>query len=190
MKVEFLPVQVRDHQPKVVKGEAGDSIIQNIEAISHGFDRPMTSPMILQTRRMKPSTPTPALPGANSVQLTTPGPVPASSGRPAVQLPVFPADIIRRNYLKDEELLQNGEQQVVPSSPKLEGVGEEQFIKQPFINNGGVPSPSSDDRHSQLPNRAFPSFTLGVAKREEWPNSLEVAGSDGHLKRVQLPMLA
>lgn len=53
MKVEFLPVEVRKYQPKVVKGERGDRILEHIDMISGVFEEPMTSPMILDARQSK-----------------------------------------------------------------------------------------------------------------------------------------
>ncbi|MCT7990540.1 CapA family protein [Laspinema olomoucense] len=53
MKVEFLPVEVRKYQPKVVTGERGDRILEHIDLISGVFKEPMTSPMILDARQSK-----------------------------------------------------------------------------------------------------------------------------------------
>jgi poly-gamma-glutamate synthesis protein (capsule biosynthesis protein) len=50
MKVEFLPVEVRKYQPKVVQGDRGDRILAELAMFSSIFDRPMTSPMILDTQ--------------------------------------------------------------------------------------------------------------------------------------------
>ncbi|RMH73468.1 MAG: CapA family protein [Cyanobacteria bacterium J007] len=50
MKVEFLPVEVQKYQPRVVTGERGDRILQQIEMLSGSFEQPMVSPMILEGR--------------------------------------------------------------------------------------------------------------------------------------------
>lgn len=47
MKVEFLPVEVRKYQPKVVDGTRGKLILENIEILSSIFEQPMASPTIL-----------------------------------------------------------------------------------------------------------------------------------------------
>ncbi|NET39342.1 MAG: CapA family protein, partial [Cyanothece sp. SIO1E1] len=47
MKVEFLPVEVRAYQPKVVKGDRADQILQQIEQVSDIFEQPLQSPAIL-----------------------------------------------------------------------------------------------------------------------------------------------
>ncbi|MEL7035452.1 MAG: CapA family protein [Cyanobacteria bacterium J06592_8] len=47
MKVEFLPVEVREYQAQVVRGKKGDQILENIEGLSQIFDKPMSSPMVL-----------------------------------------------------------------------------------------------------------------------------------------------
>jgi poly-gamma-glutamate capsule biosynthesis protein CapA/YwtB (metallophosphatase superfamily) len=50
MKVEFLPVEVRKYQPKIVQGDRGERIMAEIAMFSSIFDRPMNSPMILDTQ--------------------------------------------------------------------------------------------------------------------------------------------
>jgi len=50
MKVEFLPVEVRKYQPKIVQGERGDRIMAEIAMFSNIFDQAMTSPMILDAK--------------------------------------------------------------------------------------------------------------------------------------------
>lgn len=50
MKVEFLPVEVRKYQPKIVQGDRGDRIMAEIALFSSIFARPMTSPMILDAQ--------------------------------------------------------------------------------------------------------------------------------------------
>lgn len=50
MKVEFLPVEVRKYQPKVVQGERGQRILEHIEMLSGIFDQPMASSMVLDVR--------------------------------------------------------------------------------------------------------------------------------------------
>ncbi len=47
MKVEFLPVQVKQYQAKVVLGRAGDEILETLKRLSRIFDQPMQFPMIL-----------------------------------------------------------------------------------------------------------------------------------------------
>jgi len=51
MKVEFLPVEVRNYQPKVVSGDRGAEILRQIDDRSSGFQAPMRSPAILDARR-------------------------------------------------------------------------------------------------------------------------------------------
>ncbi|MGV0027498.1 CapA family protein [Phormidesmis priestleyi] len=76
MKVEFLPVEVKSYQPKVVSGDRGVEILQQIENVSDIFQQPMKSPVILDARsRTVISTPTKPDAPANSNQPTeTPSP--------------------------------------------------------------------------------------------------------------------
>jgi poly-gamma-glutamate synthesis protein (capsule biosynthesis protein) len=93
MKVEFLPVEVRDYEPTVVEGDRGLSILQQITTLSADFKQPMKTPVILNASVI-PST-TPSLPVFNSPAPTMPSdlvsPVisPSSSTNP--QTPIDPA---------------------------------------------------------------------------------------------------
>jgi poly-gamma-glutamate capsule biosynthesis protein CapA/YwtB (metallophosphatase superfamily) len=65
MKVEFLPVEVRQYQPKVVSGDRATEILQHIHEISQDFEQPMQASMILnaQPQAISPQevpTPTPS----------------------------------------------------------------------------------------------------------------------------------
>ncbi len=50
MKVEFLPVQVRNFQPKVVNGQSGQQILSQITNVSDIFQMPMTSAMTMDLK--------------------------------------------------------------------------------------------------------------------------------------------
>jgi poly-gamma-glutamate synthesis protein (capsule biosynthesis protein) len=47
MKVEFLPVEVRQYQARIVRGRQGDDILASIEQLSRIFDQPLHSPIVL-----------------------------------------------------------------------------------------------------------------------------------------------
>ena len=49
MRVEFLPVQVRSYQARVVNGQAGQQILGQITGVSDIFQQPMTATMTLNT---------------------------------------------------------------------------------------------------------------------------------------------
>lgn len=50
MKVEFLPVEVRKYQPKIVQGDRGNRILTEIAMFSSIFEQPMASPIILDAQ--------------------------------------------------------------------------------------------------------------------------------------------
>ncbi|MBD1938936.1 CapA family protein [Microcoleus sp. FACHB-68] len=209
MKVEFLPVEVRQYQPTVVKNERGDEILNYIEEISHIFERPMTSPMILNTRRTESIA---AAEGANSApalenaQFTTggensapalvktpnPSPAPAQKSNSSIKVPVFPGDIILRNYAKELEVPQNEEQ--LEASPETEPAAKDEFINtqpfitQPFIPN--LPSPPSENQQSQLPAIPPPSFNLSNWKQKEAETLTLAAEQMRRRKTIQLPVFA
>ncbi len=75
MKVEFLPVEVKSYQPKVVSGDRGAEILNQIENVSDIFQEPMKSPVILDARsRTVISTPTQPTPGSNQPTESVPSP--------------------------------------------------------------------------------------------------------------------
>ncbi|MGI0492168.1 CapA family protein [Alkalinema pantanalense CENA528] len=50
MKVELLPVQVRNYQAKVVSGDAGQQILQQVKSVSDIFQEPLASPMVIDAK--------------------------------------------------------------------------------------------------------------------------------------------
>jgi len=57
MKVEFVPVRVKDTLPKTLNGAEGKAILQEIEQVSQQFDQPMTSSMVLDLKDKTPIVP-------------------------------------------------------------------------------------------------------------------------------------
>ncbi|MGC9526588.1 MAG: CapA family protein [Limnospira sp.] len=76
MKVEFLPVEVRDYQAKVVRGNKGEEILRNVERLSRIFDKPMDAAVVLKARSAG-GTAEPVLPHLSDSQ-------PPSAGSPVV----------------------------------------------------------------------------------------------------------
>lgn len=65
MRVEFLPVQVRGFQARVVNGQSGQQILSQITSVSDIFQQPMTSSMTLNVKTnqaipLEPAKPMPA----------------------------------------------------------------------------------------------------------------------------------
>jgi poly-gamma-glutamate synthesis protein (capsule biosynthesis protein) len=50
MRVEFLPVEVRNFQARIVKGDRGDEILKQIKNVSDIFEDPLTGPMVLDAQ--------------------------------------------------------------------------------------------------------------------------------------------
>ncbi|MBE9031400.1 CapA family protein [filamentous cyanobacterium LEGE 11480] len=71
MRVEFLPVEVRNFQARVVKDARGQQILERIKDVSDIFDEPLTGPMILDAAS---NTATP-LPTAEIPEQPAPPPV-------------------------------------------------------------------------------------------------------------------
>jgi hypothetical protein len=62
MKVEFVPVQVRDARPQVAEGAAGKAILKQLQDASKGLELPMKSPAVLKLRSKQPLPEAPANP--------------------------------------------------------------------------------------------------------------------------------
>ncbi len=58
LRVELVPVRVRDSHPETLKGEASQAVLQRIEQASSQFDIPLKSPMVLdlKTPELTPET--------------------------------------------------------------------------------------------------------------------------------------
>ncbi|BAI92409.1 CapA family protein [Arthrospira platensis] len=55
MKVEFLPVEVRGYQARVMQGESAKATLRHIERISRIFEQPMPYQVILKARSTEPA---------------------------------------------------------------------------------------------------------------------------------------
>ena len=82
MRLEFLPIQVRQFNPKIVDGDEGKAILNYLEQASGLFEQPMRSPAILDTR---PRNPPPKTAPTNKPSIQTPSP-------PSPMAPVEPPD--------------------------------------------------------------------------------------------------
>jgi poly-gamma-glutamate capsule biosynthesis protein CapA/YwtB (metallophosphatase superfamily) len=214
MKVEFLPVEVKKFQPKVVEGTKGSRILKHIEQISSIFDKPMRSSVVLEAPVSGMSVPVPARRGTYRQQPNSP--VPAGEGaigQPG-QLnkpnPVLPALPQTPKQQENPPLFENKTAPAAESSPPaipelpartLRGQPQkpdretadpftkEPFIKEPFIsppspNSGVLPSPQS-----YLP--ATNSVSFKVAAKQQTPTAIGAGTciSSDRCKRIALPPL-
>ncbi len=99
MKLEFVPVRVRNYQPRVAKGDRAREILQELTYLSRRFDRPLATTTVLTARSALATAPAPVSP----IEATRPlhetptalAPSPAASpvapkgDRPQPQLPSF-----------------------------------------------------------------------------------------------------
>lgn len=113
MKVEVLPIKVRQYQPQVATGTDGDSILKQVAQLSAGFDQPMQSLMVLDLQpkatqapmvepvRQQTSAPAaPASPASEAVPTTSA----EQSGAATPTLPANPSD----SKPSDSKPLDNG----------------------------------------------------------------------------------
>jgi poly-gamma-glutamate capsule biosynthesis protein CapA/YwtB (metallophosphatase superfamily) len=215
MKVEFLPVEVKKFQPKVVKGAAGDRILKRVEQISSIFDKPMGSQVVLEaplSRLPGQKVPSSQLPGATKNGTQQPH-SPFLRGESNTQEQLKPNSIpalpIAPKQQENSSVLKNGTFPTSESSPppsqdlprriyrgqnqKPSGESEpftkEPFIKEPFIS---PPSPGSGTvlgPQGYLPQTQSLSFK--VALKEPTPKALiPVTKVSRDYKPIALPPLS
>ncbi|MEG4286181.1 CapA family protein [Microcoleus sp. A006_D1] len=219
MKVEFLPVEVKKFQPKVVKGAAGDRILKHVEQISSIFDRPMRSAVVLDAPINPGAAPKPANSRPGTAPSGTYQPGPGSPGtfgdnnlqgpgqpKPTPILPPLPA---APKQSENSSFFQNKTGPAIESSPppsqdlppriyrtqpqkpsrESDPFTKEPFIKEPFIS---PPSPSSGGAispQSYLAPTGDLSFKVAL---KEYPTKAIVPGksSDRSGPGIALPPIA
>lgn len=211
MKVEFLPVEVRKYQARVVKGEQGEKILKHVEQISSIFDRQMRSPVVLDaplppvtvdTRNRNPLGGEPKSKQPPEGAMPTPQPPVAP---PATPKPIPPSLALPSWQKKptDSHPLPEGSSPPAPQTlpprlylnpPKHRIQETDPFIKEPFIKDPFISPPSptpspTPTSHSRLPGSMAPSFTL-VARGQEQPVSvLDISQVALGSKAIALPLL-
>jgi poly-gamma-glutamate capsule biosynthesis protein CapA/YwtB (metallophosphatase superfamily) len=220
MKVEFLPVEVKKFQPKVVKGAAADRILKHVEQISSIFDRPMRSSVVLEAPMnlgTAPKTPSSPLPGATKSGTYGPGRGSgASDGESNLQGPgqpkptlILPALPPAPKQPDNSSFFPNGTGSAIESNPPRNlnlppriyrtqpqnPSGEaDPFTKEPFIKEPFISPPSPSQGAVQSPQSYLPptrAVSFEVALKEQ-PTSTIVPGtsSDRSGPRIALPPIA
>ncbi|MBE9093379.1 CapA family protein [Tychonema sp. LEGE 07203] len=193
MKVEFLPVEVKKFQPKVVNGAAGDRILKHVEQISSIFDRPMRSSVVLEAPidpGIRPKTPNstlyPAKSGISAPRLDSPVPAGESNlsnpGQPK-PTPILPALPAAPKQPDNSSFFENGTGPAIESNPpptrdlpqriyrdqpqkpsrEPDPFAREPFIKEPFIS---PPPPSlGESPQSYLSPSRDLSFKVGLKQQ-------------------------
>lgn len=220
MKVEFLPVEVKKFQPKVVNGAAADRILKHVEQISSIFDRPMRSSVVLEAPMnlgTAPKTPSSPLPGATKSGTYGPGPGSgASDGESNLQGPgqpkptlILPALPPAPKQPDNSSFFPNGTGPAIESNPPRSlnlppriyrtqpqnPSGEaDPFTKEPFIKEPFISPPSPSQGAVQSPQSYLPrtqAVSFEVALKEQ-PTSTIVPGTsrDRSGPRIALPPIA
>ncbi|MGB3401409.1 MAG: CapA family protein [Microcoleaceae cyanobacterium] len=162
MRVEFLPVEVRQYQPRVVRGRQGDYILSNIKRLSRIFDQPMYSPMILN-----PSTPavesvknTPKIP--STLDLPQLSQTPAQPSPQTNQIDRLNSTTVLPPKLKSIAIAESQ----TPSEP------QKPLIQDPLIKDPAIPPKIQPQRYNDSDERI--SFSVSKpqppAKVDPSPN--------------------
>jgi poly-gamma-glutamate synthesis protein (capsule biosynthesis protein) len=131
MRVELLPVAVRNYQARVVSGDEGQAILKQVTNISDIFPQPLVGSMVLDANNnTTPTKPTPqTTPAATPSAMPTP-----SSGTAPEGTPTSPAELAPSPQASDSAPAPNGHP----------------WTQDSFIDNSGQPkSPLSQPMSQQ-----------------------------------------
>lgn len=150
MKVEFLPVEVTQYQAKVISTKKGEDVIKRVGRLSQIFDRPMQSPVVLDTPQRQiqrgdaalTPTPEPTVPLVTETEPESPATV-------TEIVPSEPPKTLFSEPMQSPVSEKSGSmsQTESPLPPKLETKTETQddlkpYIDQPFIKDPFISLPS------------------------------------------------
>ncbi|MBD0267260.1 MAG: CapA family protein [Cyanobacteria bacterium Co-bin8] len=107
MRVEFVPVQVRNSRPELATGRKGTEILQRIEQSSLGFDRPMRSSAVLELKGKEPIVDQPVSPDTPFV---SPQPAPINPVEP------LPVELQMEDSFQNDGFQNDGFQEQTPES--------------------------------------------------------------------------
>jgi len=153
MKVEFLPVEVRGYQAKVVGGKRGSEILQQIETRSAGFEQPMPTSVTLDARTRSQPSPAPsswpaqpAPTGASSSPMT-----PAEApGAPTNDASIAP---VNQPTMPDPIVEPGGQELNLPTESTTQPLDRNQPTGQPASQpTDAMDGAGSAGRPVQLPN--------------------------------------
>lgn len=186
MKVEFLPVEVKQYQARVASGKSGEEILRRVERLSQIFDQPMQSVVVLNAPKREVKTvQTPPVPLVQPSQPTAGETQAPLFGTPMVpqagqeDASLFGAPMVPQKDAEesvplsppwaDESVVQTPD--ASPSSPQVDAPKdlkeelkpyiEQPFIKDPFISLPSLPQVSVP--HSQGYNSANSSISFKIA---------------------------
>lgn len=152
MKVEFVPVQVRNYQAKAVSGEAGQQVLQQIANVSDIFQQPLTAPMVMDAQTNK------------VISVAAPKPSPAE--HPAK---TTPADS------------PSAQPEISPKKPVEESHPDNPWNPDSFINNSGSDAGSHSEPVKPMvapnPQGASPRATRPAVAQDPTGQMLEANSS-------------
>ncbi len=180
MKVEFLPVEVRQYQAQIVKGKKGNEILQQVERLSRIFKQPMDSPVILEAQRE----------GSRNAQRGTPAPQ-----LPRLSDPTLPANPPKKvEYSVGEDVETQPESVNLPprlapsTADPFQPYIHDPFIKEPFISTPPETPPSTshhpvEDAQQPISFALLPSRWETVSLEQQPPTT----SLKSHKAGVDLP---
>lgn len=185
MKVELLPVVVKDYQPQVVGGEKGEEILRHIGRLSSIFEQPMGSPMVLELERSATQTSQKHLEGNDALNQPSLPNLPSVSSRAKQEADGMlmgvdeddnrPQNLPVSHTIIESEQSSFGREEGIPPLLKRErsyNNERDPFIKQPFIKEPFIETPKREIQ-SKVPtelnnkNDKLVSFKTANVKRSD-----------------------
>jgi hypothetical protein len=135
MKVELLPVVVKNSQPQQVGGAEGKAILDKIQLASQGYDAPMAATVVLE---------------ASPRNTEMPAPLPDASPSDSNTF-VEPSPILEQSPLWDEEVPSEKEFQVAPAPNGLDNELEMEPIPDGLLDDWGTKTEPAEPDFIPIP---------------------------------------
>lgn len=161
MRVEFVPVTVKDGHPQLAKGRHGKAILDRIHQSSESFEQPLEIPMVLDLRQAEPELEQPASPDAPFVDPDAPEMEilnPDGLEQDATESTEDAMESTEKEELEDsgEDVIQDGAEQISPlKEDKLDAAPVDEFAPAdessdaapaPGLQYFGEPNPDLDEQ--------------------------------------------
>ncbi len=151
MKIEFLPISIRDSQPTMATGDHGSDILQDIRRASYTFDQPMEFPAVLQARSASSAD----SPAAASPTAASPAPI---------QVDELQVNELQVNELQIDELTDE-QAQPLPAASSFSDSFSAPFIE-PTAEPVLLPDPSRQDSPNPILHESDALFLMESDRKE------------------------
>ncbi len=157
MKVEFVPVEVKGFQPRVVSGDRGTEILHQIENVSDIFHEPMKSPVVLDAQS-NTTVSAPSAPAVSPSGVPTPATEPTTLAPSPIESPIQQAPTLPAAPTPAAVPSPDAGTPITPPS-----VGADKPAPTPWKNDSFISAPSPSPSHEASPTPTMPPDQQGDA---------------------------